>query len=129
MDGVEVRELEHDFFTNTKGENLNELYNKEVVHSDTEDAYTEYEKNLLENKDKEILAKAEAEYAKKMEVDKAKYSMPNNTEMTGPVKRMRIIGTIANPAKKSGTGTYLDPEKTFVRIYSHDGNMLKEKAL
>lgn len=82
VDGVEVRELEHDFFTNTKGENLNEQYNKEVTHSDTEDAYSEYQKNLIENQDKEIEQKAEEAHAKKMEVDKAKYRMPNNTEMT-----------------------------------------------
>lgn len=36
MNGVEIRDVEHDFFTSPIGENLNAQYEREVTNSDLE---------------------------------------------------------------------------------------------
>lgn len=119
---VELRQTEQDFYTNAKGENLNERYASEIRNEDTERAYGEYERVLTENKDAAEERAAAEEAEKKAELDKAKYRMPANTEMTGPVKEMQVVGAVRLPKGA-------DPAEFSVRVYGHDGEVLREKRL
>lgn len=82
VDGVEVRELEHDFFTNQKGDNLNQALIDEKTHGDDEAQFSEYQKNVDFYKDQQEKEKANLELQKKLDAEKARYRMPANTEMT-----------------------------------------------
>lgn len=119
---VELRETEQDFYTNARGEDLNERYASEIRNEDTERAYGEYERVLAENKEASEERAAAEEADKKAEEDKAKYRMPANTEMTGPVKEMQVVGTVKLPKGA-------DPAEFSVRVYGHDGEVLREKRL
>lgn len=122
IDGVEVRELEHDFFTNAKGENLNQALVDEKTNEEDERAFEEYNSNVEAAKEREETEAAKAEAEKKAEEERAKYRMPANTEMTGPLKNMQVVVSVTNGKSGSGSsssGTLLLPNETVLKVYDH----------
>ncbi len=125
IDDVEVKEVEYDFYTNKRWENLNQRYEEEIVNKKTEQDFSEYQEILMEEKEKE--EKRIAEEQKKAELDKLKsdYKMVNNTEMTWPLEAIQIIGTV----KSSSWSTEIDYNRVYVIAMDHFGNKLKEEKL
>ena len=131
VDDVEVRELEQDFYTNEKWENLNESYVKEITHSDEEAAFSEYEDNMQYYQDKADKAKTQEILSQKLDEDKAKYKMPANTEMTGPLKSIQVIVSLMNGKEwNTWSGSiWLLPDETTLKFYSHQWELLREVKL
>jgi len=69
---------------------------KEITHSDEEAAFSEYEDNMQYYQDKADKAKTQEILSQKLDEDKAKYKMPANTEMTGPLKSIQVIVSLMN---------------------------------
>lgn len=119
---MEIRNAEHDFYIGKDGSNLNERYINEIRNAPEDSAFDEYQHTLNENAEVAKTQSGELALQKEKEEMKAKYRMPANTEMTGPLKNVQIVGTLkANPG--------MDKDKITVRVYSHEGKMLKERPL
>ena len=123
VDGVEIREISYDFYTNSSWENLNERYENEITNEDTEKAYDEYQENINEKREQNKIIEQEKIRAEEIEKQKAEYKMVANTEMSWPLPSIQIIGTV-----KSETGV-LKPEKTYVQVFDHFWNLLKEENI
>jgi len=128
IDGVDVRELEYDFYTNNKWENLNELYEKEITNSNMEQSYSQYEENVQKLKEEEKRRQEEDSLTKKRDEEKAKYKMPANTEMTWPLKSMQVIWVITNNLK-TWSWSKIDTERVSLQVYAHNGILLKDEKL
>lgn len=119
---VEFRQTEQDFYIGAGGENLNERYLSEIRNEPTEKAYGEYERILSENREAEEERQAEEAAEEKADEEKAKYRMPANTDMTGPVKEMQVVGSVRIPKEA-------DPATFSVKVYSHGYVTLRDKLL
>ncbi len=126
VDGVIIREIEYNFYTNFKWENLNELYEEEITHEKTEEDFTEYEENILIRQEEAEKKEAERLKQELIEKNKAKYKMVSNTEMSWPLESMQIIGTV-----KSGSwaNEELDYNRTYITVVDHKWNKIKEERL
>lgn len=124
VDWIEIREVEYDFYTNSKWENLNQLYEDEITNESTEESFSEYEENIQIKREEEERRLAEEERLAELEKMKEKYKMVNNTEMTWPLEAMQIIGTV-----KSQSWTNFDYNRTYIIAMDHQGNILKEEKL
>jgi hypothetical protein len=123
VNGIELRDLEHDFYVNEKGENLNERLLKEIQNEPEDTAYEAYQATIEENKEKEILDTAIKKKEEEEKKERAKYRMPANTELPGPLKLIQAVGTL----KVSDTS--IDKKKIFVRVYTQEGKLLKERPI
>ena len=126
IDGIEIREIEYDFYTNSKWENLNELYEEEITNQTTEDSFNQYEETILKNRDIEEVKIAEEVKLAELEKKKTEYKMVSNTEMTWPLEAIQIIWTVKT---NSWTIEELDYNRTYVIISDHYWNKLKEEKL
>ena len=118
--GVPAYRLEHDFFAGRSGENLNQRFEGEITHSDAARDLGEYEGAVAAAKDAEALAAAAKAKAAEDEALKARYRMPPNTAMTGPLKSMRVVGTVAS----ASGAEKLDPFTVTATAYGGDGRVL-----
>lgn len=121
---IEVREVEYSFFTNEKWENLNELLENEINNTETEEEYQKYEDIISEQKVELEIKELETKKTEELEKQKVSYRMPNNTEMSGPLDVMTIIGTITSESWSS-----LDLSRTTIEIYSHEWKMIHSYSL
>lgn len=122
MNGVEIRDVEHDFFTSPIGENLNAQYEREVTNSDLEWAYNQFQDVANSNQADQKIEEERRIQEKRREAERAQYRMPNNTEMSGPLKSVQIIGN----ARKDDDIPF---ELYSIKLYTHDGAKIYEWRL
>lgn len=120
---VKIREVEHDFYTNSKWENLQEKLLDDITHQSKEEAYNEYIELIEEEKRKE-----QAEIESKRKEDelaalKEDYKMPVNTEMLWPLESINIIWSVEV--------IWTEHRKELLRVaaVSHSGKVLYSEPL
>jgi len=124
IDWVEIRELEHNFFTNKEWQNINEALEDEITNDTNEYRLEEYQENINYEIEQNEIKEAENKKTEELKKLNAKYKMPNNTEMAWPLKSIHIFWTI-DPLRDENWKPTLLYNKTKIEIISHEWKILK----
>lgn len=152
---VEIREITSDIYTNWKWDNLSQIYHNTTIKNQFEDEINEYYDTINLNYEKKLEEEAIQKQEEEFNNLKDKYQIHEGSYLKKPLTEIRLwwiirevsddnnsLNNIINSSKnelnsssnnnnnnKENNTQKLDYERTIVKLFNHEGVLIKEQSL